>query len=83
MKCFAGDFACRIVGAIMRTKRILPSTVVITFEPTADGLVLNQISLHPANAAAERDLRKFLERFRDPVIDLERRAVWERMNPDA
>ncbi len=62
----------------MRKKAALPSYVQIEFTPTPDGLVLNRIVLQPANAAAERDLRLFLTRFRDPDLDLDHRAVWQR-----
>ena len=48
--------------------------VEIMFAPTPDGLVLDRIVLHPANGDAERDLRRFLDRFRDPELDLNSRA---------
>jgi len=56
-----------------------PSKIEIEFESTRDGLVLDRVVLHPANAEAEADLRRFLSRFRDPDVDLEGRAIREAM----
>ncbi len=59
----------------MRKKRTVPSAVQIFFTPTPDGLVLDRIVLQPANGDAERDLRRFLDRFRDPELDLNGLAI--------
>ncbi len=61
----------------MRKKAAIPSTVEIIFAPTPDGLVVDRIVLQPANADAERDLRHFLQRFRDPDMDLEAKTISE------
>ena len=55
-----------------------PSTVEIVFTSTPDGLVVDRVVMRPRNAQEEVDLRRFLERFRDPELDLEFRARWER-----
>lgn len=59
----------------MRKKAASPSGIEITFAETPDGLVVDRILLHPASAKAEGDLRRFLERFRDPDLDLSNRAI--------
>ncbi len=61
----------------MRKQAATPSAVEITFAPTPDGLVVDRVVLHPASADAERDLRRFLSRFRDPDLDLDARAIRE------
>jgi hypothetical protein len=63
----------------MRRKPPIQSRVELLFDPTPDGLVLGRVVLHAANADAEKDLRRFLARFRDPAIDLSTRAMWERL----
>lgn len=52
-----------------------PSAIEIIFAPTRDGLVLDKIILRPSNTDAEKDLRRFLQRFRDPDVDLDARAI--------
>ena len=59
----------------MRKKAAIPSVVEIMFVPTPDGLVLDRVVLHPANGNAERDLQRFLQRFRDPDVDLEAKTI--------
>jgi hypothetical protein len=51
-------------------KPIASSAVEIEFAPTPDGLVVDRVILKPATPDAERDLRLFLDRFRDPDLDL-------------
>ncbi len=62
----------------MPRKPIPQSSVEIYFQPTPDGLVLDRVILHCANACAEQDLKRFLQRFRDPELDREQRIVWNR-----
>lgn len=64
----------------MRRKTPLRSSVEIVFARTRDGLVLDQIVLRPADAEAEKDLRRFLQRFRDPDVDLDAHAVREALD---
>lgn len=47
-----------------------PSAVEIQFVSTPDGLVVDRVTLKPANAEAEAQLRQFIDRFRDPELDL-------------
>ncbi len=61
----------------MRKKQTIPSMVEIMFVPTPDGLVIDRVILRPANGEAERDLRRFLQRFRDPDVDLEAKTASE------
>ena len=51
-------------------KPLLPSAIEIVFAPTPDSLVVDRIILKPATPDAERELRRFLDRFRDPDLDL-------------
>ncbi len=62
----------------MRRKQTIPSMVEIMFTQTPDGLVVDRVILRPANGEAETDLRRFLQRFRDPDVDLEAKMISER-----
>lgn len=62
-------------------KAVLESAVEITFTPTRDGLVVSRVTLRPADSAAEADLRRFLDRFRDPALDLKAWATTEGVRP--
>ncbi len=61
----------------MRQKKIQESVLEVIFTPTADGLVVERVILRPANGEAEMDLRHFLQRFRDPDVDLEAKTTSE------
>jgi len=59
----------------MRQKERKESALEVIFTPTPDGLVVERVILHPANTGAEADLRLFLDRFRDPELDLSRKTI--------
>jgi len=61
----------------MRQKKTKESALEVIFTPTPDGLVVEKVVLHPANGEAETDLRRFLDRFRDPQLDLSRSIIVE------
>ena len=61
----------------MRQKKTKESALEVIFAPTPDGLVIDHVILRPANGDAERDLRRFLQRFRDPDVDLEAKTISE------
>jgi hypothetical protein len=46
------------------------SAVEIQFVTTPDGLVVDRVILKPARPDDEVELRWFLERYRDPALDL-------------
>jgi hypothetical protein len=47
-----------------------PSVVEITFATTPDGLVVDSVILKPGRPSDEAQLRAFLDRLRDPELDV-------------